>query len=468
MEKYIIGINVIGYETINVWDKPNISGDTIIIVLSEEIESLSSMYTYVKDTIIRKNNVILIGVEKTQQFSVLATLMVSLGVNNVYIVDDVDNITIAYLEAVEKRNPTYVEVAQYIGGEIIAYNKIVEVLMQIENIIADCKIDTLVSYVNDNYETIDNMTVALDFMKKQADLTNSAELIEQINTISRQLKETSENLDVTKADIEQYIKKDAENTNAVSKLESDKKELMNKINMLEEQLKAGTSVMTYYNEINLSYIKHKIQRVLYFKELTYVIGTASLVSAIETLLGGARKMRVKTVIYDNATDIYETYVDRGIKVIGSSNMSANREALTGKSTCVITEPNQAITNEIVTAPDGFDILIVYDKMRKYTDVISGNNVTKIYVTPSRAEIESLRKKIDITISDMILTKSNSDIYKIEDIPNKKNIFNIVNVDGYSAQTESAKASKYIKMASADNEKIMDKIFRASNISALFN
>lgn len=469
MEKYMVGSSIIGYNTLELGDKAvsNIADSIVVVIVDDTKVNIPMMYTFIKRAIINRNKVMLVSSEDSTAFRVLSTMMASMGRYDIYKVADKDVITAGYLETIEEREPDYIEVQNYIGGYVAAYSEITEMIMKMQNMIDEADISSLKKFIEENRESLNNAVLAIDEMKKGADLADSNELVNTVEELRSKVKELEESEVDLRAEAEEALKKKDSLEESNRALEAEKKTLMTKIETFDEQLQNGTPVINYYNQVNLAYVQHKIQRVLYFKEISYVEHTMSMIKSMCSLLGNARKMNVKFVIYDSATEIYEPYVNNNIKIISSKNYTVNKPMLIGKNTCLITEPNPAITNDLLTAPNGFDVLIIYDRMHRYENIVVGNNVTRIIVTSSNAEFEAVKGRLEVTLSDMLLVPRESSIHNNASIANKKNIIDIERIPDYNSQTESAKVAKYAKMQSSDGMKTLDKIFKASNIEAMF-
>lgn len=469
MNKYMVGNNIIGYDRVEIenWDFEGIKDSILIVSMGGEKVNLPKYYTCVKKMIAHGNKVILVSLEDDEQFKVLASLMASLGKYDIYKVEDRDTITAGYIEMLEERNPDYIETQSYIGADIASYANITEIIMTMENMIDDGHIQELKYYIEANKPAIDSMVATIDYLKKEADLSNSKMLVDRVEKLNNSIKEASENMDKAVKEKEEAVRLKDEAENAVNQAKAEKQALMSRVESLEEQAQNGTPAISFYSTVNMAYIKHKIQRVLYFKELSNVPYTMSMINSIYELLTNSRKLNVKFVIYDNSTEMYEQYVNNNMKIINSKNYSVNKPMLTGKQSCLVAEPNPAITNDLLQVPDGFDVLIIYDKMHRYEDLVTGNNVTRIIVSASGKELEAARKKLSITVSDMILTTKNSSIYENTELTNRENIVDIEDIEGYSQQTDSAKVAKYAKMTTSRGDKLLGKIFKVSNIATLF-
>lgn len=190
MERYIVGDNIVGYTTLDLnEDHEELKdGSILVVILKEEKVNLHRYYTEIKKDIIDGHKVILVSAADDEKFRVLATMMASLGRYDIYLVTDSEVMTAGYLETVEERHPDYIEVQNYIGGDVVAYDKITEMLMTLENLIDDADEVTLKNFIEENRTSLDSMTVALDRMKKDADLTNSKELVDIVDKLNEKIK----------------------------------------------------------------------------------------------------------------------------------------------------------------------------------------------------------------------------------------------------------------------------------------
>lgn len=467
MGKYMVGSSIVGYNSINMETDTNIKDSIVVIVMNDSNINVPLYYTFVRKAIENGNKVVLVTTEKTEQFNIIAALMASMGRYDIYSVSDRDVITASYIETVEDRKPSYMEVQQFIGGDIMAYSKVSEIIMTLENMVDDGRIEDIKQYIEKNKESIDCMASAIDTMKKYADMTNSEELVKEIKRLEYEVGGLNDKIIEAQDSEKEAIKRKDELEEQIKQSKAEKEALMSRAEALEEQVQSGTPIISYYNEVNLAYTKHKIQRVLYFKELSYVPHTMSMINSMYELLTNSRKMNVKFVIYDNTTEIYEPYIDNNIKIINSKNYTINKPMLVGKASCLIAEPNPAITNDLLTVPDGYDVLIIYDRMHRYENIITGNNVTRIIVSSSSKEFEASRKKLGISVGDMILTSRNSGIHSNKELKNFSNIIDIDEIPDYNQQTQSAKVAKYVKMQCTSGERLLAKIFKVSNIEAMF-
>ena len=63
----------------------------------------------------------------------------------------------------------------------------------------------------------------------------------------------------------------------------------------------------------------------------------------------------------------------------------------------------------------FDVIIIYDRMRQQKDLITGNNVTKLYVINSNRDFEESQKMLGIKATDTIISGPESSIPNALDI-----------------------------------------------------
>lgn len=468
MQKYIYNSNIIGYEQIELKEEQvdNITDSCVIIIVEKDEDNKGEVYRSVRKLSKRRNKVTLIGVEKNETFKMIATMLTSIGNNNIYIVEDRDVITVAYLEAIEEREPDFKEVQNFIGGDVTSYAITAEMLMKIENIVEDGDMEQLSEFVQDNRETLMKMSTSIDLMRTTAELTNSEELTGKIEELSKMLEKAEEDLEDARAELERNKSEQSEITDKEKEISEEREELIERVRELEEQVKNGTSVINCYQEITLAYVKHNIKRILYFKELTYVNYVGSFVDKLYSMLVMAHKLNTKLVIYDNNTDMYDKYVSRGITVVNSKNYASTKNTLVGTNTCVISEPNQSITNEMLTSSEDIDVLIIYDKMHRYANVVSANIMTRLFITPSSNELNAVRKKCGLNVNDMIITRQGSSILSMTDLPNKSNIICLKDIPSYAEKTESWRVSMYGRETGHDGVRLFDKIMSVSKINTL--
>lgn len=466
---YIVNKEIVGYNTLELKDETikDVKESNVFIVVNKELEEndKATEYRAVKKLIENKNRVFIIGTEKSNTFRVMATLLVSMSKYDVYLVMSEEDINPSYLDTCVEREPTLVEVQEYIGGDIVAYSDITTMLYMIESYVADEDIESLQRYIEENGKTLSNMAMAIDFMKKSADLTNSKEATLEIEDLRNKLSSTKMALSNAEQSIEELREAKSGTAEDNEKAKREREELLEKIKDLQNQLENGVSVINNYKELNITYEQHKIQRVLYFKEISYIPYIRSFVTNLAEMMS-KEKLRVKLVIYDNQTDMYEQYTESGMRVISGKNYSGSKGTITGDNPFVVSEPNLAITKAIIGSEEGYDVLIIYDKMHKYENIIEGNNVTRIYVTSSSNEFMAVRGKLKLKVGDIVLTRQNSRVMEIQDVPCKDNIMDITEIEGYTELSDSAKINRYRKLMSTRNTVLFEKIYEVSNIRAL--
>jgi len=172
-----------------------------------------------------------------------------------------------------------------------------------------------------------------------------------------------------------------------------------------------------------------------------------------------RKLRAKLVIYDTRglCSIYKP-----LPILSGREYVENRDMLVNKTQkFVLTEPNQSAIEDILTSEQSFNVVIVYDRMREDTDIVSGNNVTKFYVIGSSKDYLELKDRLRINDPSSIITRTGSRI--------PGDVIDIPTIDKFSGGiTDSARTSKYMKLiCTSTGEPVMDTIFKKSQINSLF-
>lgn len=465
MEKYIVNSTVHGYTTLDINDiekASTVKNSFVAIVINKDLEDrLHEMYM-LTDTLVRGlNNVNLISVEDDNEvLRPLACLMVAFKCYGIYTVDGLDDINSNFLMAVEERTPDITEVQSFIGGDITAYNDLATFLYGIETLVGEGNLDALKKYLDDNINNIVNLSITVDNMKTKCGLINSNDLINQIED----LRESNDDL---VHQIEQQIdagrqaKAEAGKLKeAITTLKQEKQAMATKIDSLESTASSSDgSIIKTYSECNTKLIKCKTNFIIYIKEISYVPYVNTLVSQLFMTITEFRHLRAKLVIYDTRglCSIYKP-----LPILSGREYVENRDMLVNKTPkFVMTEPNQSVIEDILTSEQNFDVVIVYDRMREDTDIVSGNNVTKFFVIGSSKDYLELKDRLKINDTSSIITRTGSRI--------EGDVIDIPSIEKFSSGiTDSARTSKYMKLiCTSTGEPVMETIFKKSQVSSLF-
>ena len=459
MSKFIINHSVFGYDTVDIDDKRIDSKDnTIILILNESTNNLmSKYYNRVIDIILSGAKLIMIAVGNESKIrKTLFMLAVSYRNYNLYKINNVSLINDEYLQSIENREPDLIEVQQFIGGDISAYSELNTILFGINELINSNDLNGLKTFIEQHINSIDSSVELIEYLKRVSDATNSGEM----NNIIESLKEKMSNIEhensSMRQDIKQYKNENSRLSTAVESLKKDVANANKKAIELKSQLENNTTcpIITSYKEVNTSLVRCKAQSIIYFKELSYARYTNSLVNNIVNILKTVHHMDVKLMIYDSRVGMPGLY--KGISILNTNDYLANKSKILRDTTrYVITEPNQVFIEDVLTSiSPQFQVVIVYDRMMQPIDIVSGNNVTKVFVVNSASNFEAMKPSIRFSLGSLIISSEQ----------NIDGCISIPEIQGYSKGTESAKISKYMKLAGPDGTSIINSILTKARVN----
>lgn len=459
MAKFIINHTLSGFEQADIDDSRLCNKDnTIVLVLDESTSTaLYKYYNRVIDIILSGAKLITICVGKESKIrKTIMMLMVSYRNYNIYRVNSLSIVTDEYVANIEVREPSLLEVQQYVGGDISAYSELTTILFGINELINAGDLDGLKVFLEQHLESLDKSIDVVEYLKRISDATNSGELSSIIDSLKNKLDTFEKENSSIRAELKQYKGENSKLSDTVATLRKDVANANKKAFELQNQLDNATNspVITSYREVNTSLIRCRAQSILYFKEISYARYTNSLVSNILNILKTIHHVNVKLLIYDSNVGIPGVY--KGISILNSAEYLASKDKII-KSTVkfVVAEPNQMFIEDVLTSIDPqFQVVIVYDRLRQPIDIVSGNNVTKIYVVNSASNFAAVKPNIRVSLGSLILSSE----------ANIDGCISIPEIPGYSQNTDSAKISKYMKLTNHDGKPIINTILNAARIS----
>ena len=192
----------------------------------------------------------------------------------------------------------------------------------------------------------------------------------------------------------------------------------------------------------------------------------SLVMHLLYMLTSVMKIKAKLLIYDTQTNMYSSY--GSLRIVSSQAYISSKHGLISKNKAfVVSEPNSSIIKDVLESDQSFDVVIVYDRMKNPIDVVEGNNVYKFFVINSSQEFSKMYKELKIKDLDYVITRPGSTIGLNEKDTFEGSYIDIPSIDDYSKATNSAKLSKYIRLASMnDKQNILNKIQSLANIDSM--
>lgn len=439
MEKYVVGLDMHGYDKLEIDDaklRSNIVNVTIVLD-ENSTKPLKDYYNTISAVLRMGGNVNLISIgDKSDKFKPLASLMTTYRNYNIYKVTDRESITASYLKKIESRKPSFDEVQTYIGGDVAAYSEMSTLMIGIENLVEQGDMNGLSSFLEQHMSSIESLTSALDYMKTICELNNSSELLDKINDLEEVASKNKANAEASLVKINELQTEKAKIKAEVESLSKSVEALKNKNEQLKDTAENGGSIITSFRECNTSMVQCKVKNIIYFKEISYVPYMNTLINTLFDLYTMKGK-KVKLIIYDNKTEYYQIYAP--LTIVNGKNYLANKSNILKDTTpkFVVSEPVPMIINDIITVEPTFDIVMVYDRMKCKQDVVIGNNVAKFFVIGSYNEYCQLSPILNIADESHIITRYDKRFSTAAlDIPK----INVENATG------SAKKMKYFKLA----------------------
>lgn len=476
MTKYLINENIHGYDKISVndIDKADSMNSLFVVIIDKSCDSeVAKYYKFINKALKNNNRVITVGVnDENVTFKPIASMMTTFNSYDIYQVDGREYISANYLLTLEDREPDMAEVQAYIGGDVTAYSDMSTILFGIESLVEEGNIDGLKNYVEDRILSIEKLTVTLNNMKKTCDVFNSNELIDAVNSLKEKEKKLSNTIEDKDKTIEE-IKFDRDQKKVdLENLKRENERLKNRNNDLKAQTESGSSVIRSYKEIHTQSINCRTKFVLYFKEISYVKYTNSLMlQLIKAIKLRNPNLKIKFIIYDTSSELYQVY--NPLRIVSGSEYVANKTSIINKvETFVVSEANPTILQDILVSEQCFDVVVIYDRIKGITDLVNGNNVTKFFVINSSTDYEKLKAILKINDTSFILTNASSTLGRTKETGTAvkakvREFLDIPTIDGYTTTTDSSKTSKYMKLATEFTKvPLIETIIKKSRLNTL--
>lgn len=476
MTKYLINENIHGYDKISVndIDKANSLNSLFVVIIDKSCDSeVAKYYKFINRALKNNNRVITVGVnDENVAFKPIASMMTTFNSYDIYQVDGREYISANYLLTLEDREPDMAEVQAYIGGDVTAYSDMSTILFGIESLVEEGNIEGLKNYVEDRMLSIEKLTVTLNNMKKTCDVFNSNELIDAVNSLKEKEKKLSDTIGDKDKTIEE-IKFDRDQKKVdLENLKRENERLKNRNNDLKAQTESGSSIIRSYKEIHTQSINCRTKFVIYFKEISYVKYTNSLMlQLIKAIKLRNPNLKIKFIIYDTSSELYQVY--NPLRIVSGSEYVANKTSIINKvETFVVSEANPTILQDILVSEQCFDVVVIYDRIKGITDLVNGNNVTKFFVINSSTDYEKLKAILKINDTSFILTNASSTLGKTKETGTAvkakvREFLDIPTIDGYTTTTDSSKTSKYMKLATEFTKvPLIETIIKKSRINTL--
>lgn len=395
--QYTVNIDIENLENvdINAPELDNLKNDSVLIWLSTESNTrLYEYYLSIKDLLVHGNRVILLmDGEKAIIRKQICMLLATYQNYDIYNIKDKDLINFDYVMSLLEREPTSEEVETFIGSDIAMYDRVNELLTAVTDLVRKEKFEELTELFISNINLMDTTINIVEYLRNLA--VNTPEGFQKtIANLKEELKvkEGELNSKTTMLKSKEY---------ALNQQQLELEDCRRDLNKYKQELEKASSnsnnpVILNYSTVNLNVTKSKTGTIIYFKEIGKLRYINTFVLSLLTLLEKRYKLTVKLLIYDSNIN-FNVY--KPLSYVDSRTYNEKKDVfldVNKNKKMVIIEPASNILTDIIKY--GYDVVIVYDRLRGMDDLIAGAQVYKYYVVSSKHEYEML-KNIDKNIPD---------------------------------------------------------------------
>ena len=377
----------------------SIRDSNVVMILNSSADNkLTNYYTAVRSLVRNGNNLVIINDEnnKSKIRKAICMLAVSLGCYNIYdcAMSDLD---VEYIKMLVTRKASQLEIEEYIGADIAAYEQAAEILIKMQDCAKNNDSEGLSELLAYNKEIVYNIPVVMDFLKSVYD-THVAATDVKVDKIQKVLDEALKDLDKAKERAKDSIIKVKSQEEELNKLriseETIKKDLASAYKKnadLEKQISEmsdsefGSSYSLSYTAINTSQIRAFSKYVVYFKDINDTLYSRSMLKCLRSYFELEEKT-AKLIIYDRAHDFMAIYKD--CTIVNGEKLSKNPDLLkNSKNIIIVTDTNMGVLNAVLQMDA--DILIIWDRLKNKEDLVEGSLVTKFYFFGDTAAVRDI-------------------------------------------------------------------------------
>lgn len=400
-------VNIPDIQNIDLTDTKSCDGikDADIVLWLDNLADNKMLEWYASIRVFHKNgNKIVLLMDKNSKSNIrkqLTMLLASFGCYNIYEVDS-ENVDSEFIGSVVAREASEIEVEEYIGCDISAYDKASEIILHINDIATEGNLDSLADYVEENKEVIRNIPVVVDFLKKSMESTMRGSdirvekmkrsLDDALNTskdAQTKYKEAMIKLKTIEEERDRLVTKSSTLEKDVSALNSQKKTLQKRIDDLESSSMGDFEDLnvTKYRAIDTVSLRNLKKYIIYFKEMSHVTYARTMTEFLAEYLRMCGK-KVLYVIYDRKNDFIGTM--KGCTIVNGEILSRNPSVIANAiqdAPILVTDTNMSVLNALLKS--NVDVLIIFDRLRCKENLVVGSLVTKFNIVGSRQQLEGL-------------------------------------------------------------------------------
>ena len=447
---YTINFKCKDFDNVDILKTDVLSNENIIILLNNTCDnSLKNYYTQVRKLILNNNRLIILN-KGSGIIKQIGMLMCLYEKYDIYDIED-NQLNTDYLSTLLDREPTADEVVTFINADLVGFAEINNILTTMLDCIKHKDLNSLTSLLGEQLEEIEGFIGLIDYLRVITNDTITEKANNNTEELQAQITELQSDLAVKEKRLREANDKCNTFQKEISRCKSDISILNNKITSLSE----AEPVLVTYNELKTQIIKCKTQSILYFKEINHISYINSFISNLILALEKIRKLKVKLIIYDNKNAFLKAY--EPVKLISSYDYASDKTRVVDTlKKMLLTEPNQSILEDVLGAK--WDVVIIYDRLKQATDLVTGNIVYKYWVLNSAKEFSAIEKEFNARECDVITRPGV--------LPDA---LAISTYSEYKQGNDSTKLAYYLtKMKNTGNnqELVFSSIFKRANITEI--
>lgn len=292
--------------------------------------------------------------------------------------------------------------------------------------------------LSSDIEKYENLSVDLDNLKNENEQykIKMQEMTDEIQTLKNQLEDTSNKTSTVLGEgisVEEIQKLREDNERLVERCNRYKTDIINlkasNDSFLDKLRNKAAGAMEFNPLLLNNNTKIKSRNILYFKEISYVTYTNTmLVKTLDLLL--KKKQRVKMIIFDKPDEFSPSY--QGLTIV-NGDYARKKDDVLRKDIVVIMEPNMAILEDILS--EQYTLVLIVDRLKCVKDLVIGNQVYKFWMVNSSSGIQSI-----MNMGSMSNDISSSSIITRPGVGH--DTIGISKISDYPTFTEQAKSSKW--------------------------
>lgn len=403
MKKYICGYVLKDFDSFTMANADEVKDSIAMIVLNSSANDKLTEYYLGLKVLIKNNNKIILVLDKTDKSSIrrtLSMLLASYSIYNIYEYN-IHDLTDSDIDTIVNREASEIEVEKYIGEDLVAYDKVSDIMLNIQSMVRQGETSKLSDYITSNKELIITIPIIMDFLKQTYNnhitgsdrkvtkmQTELDSVIAEMNSAKDKAREVFSKHKLLEEALEKVKKENSELKYDINSLAKTNKELEERItNMSTDDFESGNSV-TGYNPIDVSAIKTFNKYVIYFKEICNVNYSYSMLVALRGYLDMLSK-NTKLVIYDRPNDFMA--VHKAHTIVNGEKYVKNPDIInTKKNSILVTDTNMAVLKGILSMPD-VEVLIIFDRLKCQTDLLTGSLVQKFYLLGTSTKMRDIEE-----------------------------------------------------------------------------